>query len=119
MESLAAPAAPVNPKRPPRRHPPRRPQRHVRILRRPEFAPNVPGLIEVTVGSDVTRYALAYVPSDFGDGFRFAKQGGDGAVYHVHLSDEWGRTCECLGFLAHGHCKHVDLAVRLRELRKL
>jgi hypothetical protein len=95
------------------------PSRHVRILKRPEYAPNVPGLFEVTVGSDVTRYQLSYVPSDFGDGFRFAKQGGDGAVYHVHISDQWGRTCECLGYLLHGHCKHIDLTVRLRELRLL
>jgi hypothetical protein len=37
---------------------------------------------------------------------RFAKQTGDGAVYDLHLS-RFGWSCECMGFLRHGYCKHV------------
>jgi hypothetical protein len=39
--------------------------------------------------------------------FRFAKQSGDGAVYDLH-ADDYGLQCQCKGFVAHGHCKHVE-----------
>ena len=39
--------------------------------------------------------------------YRLEKQGGDRAVYDVHL-DEHGPHCECLGFLRWNRpCKHI------------
>ena len=38
--------------------------------------------------------------------FRFEKLGGEPDVYDVRLT-EFGWECDCRGFVAHGHCKHV------------
>jgi hypothetical protein len=51
--------------------------------------------------------------------FRFAKQGGDGAIYDLHL-DAFGLQCQCPGFEAHSHCKHMETiqaAGKLFDLR--
>jgi hypothetical protein len=69
------------------------PQRHFRIT----FA----------IAGDV--YQVSPLPIDPSIGrkaFRFAKQTGDRATYDVRFT-EHGGECECLGFLRHGHCKHV------------
>lgn len=66
-----------------------------------------------------TAYSLERIGSQFGDGFRLTKNVGHAGDecdrYDLHLSDE-GHTCECRGNLQHGHCKHVDAVVRLRDL---
>jgi hypothetical protein len=64
----------------------------------------------ITFTIDGTAYKVFPLPCDPAIGrkaFRFAKQGGDGAVYDLH-ADEYGLQCQCKGFLAHGHCKHVE-----------
>ena len=38
--------------------------------------------------------------------FRLQKLADDGAIYDVRLT-EFGWECDCRGFVAHGHCKHV------------
>jgi hypothetical protein len=58
-------------------------------------------------GTDYKVYPLAIDPSIGRKAFRFAKQGGDGAVYDLH-ADAFGLHCQCKGFEAHGHCKHVE-----------
>jgi hypothetical protein len=37
---------------------------------------------------------------------------------HVLLEHD-GRTCDCKGFLRHGHCKHADAILKLGRLGKL
>ena len=62
---------------------------------------------------------LACDPSIGMTAFRFSKQGGDGAIYDLHL-DAFGVRCQCIGFEAHGHCKHmetVQAAGKLFDLR--
>jgi hypothetical protein len=51
----------------------------------------------------------ADLPADFGRGFLVEKVGidRDEAKYHVNI-DTARRSCECKGFLRHGHCKHAD-----------
>ncbi|HLJ96272.1 MAG TPA: hypothetical protein VKU02_24070 [Gemmataceae bacterium] len=58
-------------------------------------------------GTEYRISPLAIDPSIGHKAFRFAKQGGDEAVYDVHV-DAHGTHCQCLGFLRHGHCKHAD-----------
>jgi hypothetical protein len=55
-------------------------------------------------------YSVSPLPIDPSIGhkaFRFAKQGGDGAVYDLH-ADQYGLQCQCLGFERFGYCKHVQ-----------
>src|SRR5947208_1483569 len=67
------------------------------------------GFVTLRVGKQVVDYFLRRLPSDFGVGFEFEKIGGEPCErYHVHLAAEARHTCECLGHLRHGHCKHVD-----------
>lgn len=64
----------------------------------------------------VTCYTVARIPTDFGDGYRVRRYGAApgevAAEYQVCLSDE-GSYCCCLGFLSHGHCKHVSALTAL------
>lgn len=62
-----------------------------------------------------THYHLEAIASDFGKAFQMTKFhscGGDGAAYGVCIQDG-ADLCECRGFLAHGHCRHID---SLRDL---
>jgi hypothetical protein len=65
-------------------------------------------LLHLTLGKEEHHYYLSELPSDFGRAFRldkFYSQGG--GRYDVLIEGAYG-SCECLGFLRHGHCKHVD-----------
>lgn len=72
-------------------------------------------VVRIRTPRAVSTYTLTAVPSDYGRGFCFEKETGE--AYHVHVEED-GATCECLGFLRHGHCKHLDglLALRNRGL---
>lgn len=74
--------------------------------------------LTIRVKGKRTDYTLERIGSDWGDGFRLTKHVGHESdecdIYDIHLSDE-GHTCECLGFLRHSHCKHIDALVRLRQ----
>jgi hypothetical protein len=52
-------------------------------------------------------YPLAIDPAVGVKAWRFSKHGGDGEVYDLH-ADAFGVQCQCKGFLAHGHCKHME-----------
>jgi hypothetical protein len=97
----------------------RQPERTVCLELAP-FGPN-PGVLAITVGKDTTRYWLRRLAGDFGDAFeveKFASAGGE--TYHVSLGeDETESSCECNGFVHHGHCKHVSGLLALRQAGKL
>ncbi len=64
----------------------------------------------ITFCIDGTDYRVRPLPIDPAIGskaFRFHKLTADDAVYDVH-ADTFGLQCQCKGFLAHGHCKHVQ-----------
>jgi hypothetical protein len=69
-----------------------------------------PGLVRILEGHTETFYTLAPVPADWGRAFRICKADIHGMEiadpYHVHLDAELGDSCDCLGSLKHGHCKH-------------
>jgi hypothetical protein len=75
----------------------------------------------LTVGKLTTAYRLEALPSDFGRAYRLAKADqGDGApeVYDCCLLEGGRSTCECLGFLHHGHkttCKHIAALFQLQK----
>jgi hypothetical protein len=92
--------------------------RFARVLLRP--VGRSAGVVRLTVGREVAGYLIRLLPSDFGDCFRLSKVGvcGDVSEYDVCL-DNTGQTCECMGFLRHGHCKHVAGLMALRNAGKL
>jgi hypothetical protein len=63
----------------------------------------------VTFSIEGTDYRVSPLPChpDIGSrAVRFAKQGGDGAVYDLCLRP-FGWECQCLGFERYGYCKHA------------
>lgn len=65
-------------------------------------------------------YWYERIPADFGVGIRVRKvwdgkaKDFDHQVYDLNLDMTcWIHSCECRGHLRRGHCKHVDIAVRL------
>jgi hypothetical protein len=89
------------------RKPRPKPARSIRLAVRPEF--NGLGIVQITVGTERADYFLTLIPADFGKGFKVEKIGlhENDPPYHVNIDDD-KRSCECKGFLRHGHCKHAD-----------
>jgi hypothetical protein len=94
-----------------------KPVRTARLARPVE---NGRGAVAITVGSEATVYDLAAVAVDYGEGFKLTKP--DGEVYHVHLDDASGNTCDCWSHIRWGHqrpCKHVAALLALRQRDRL
>ncbi len=86
------------------RKPRPRPARSVQVLIAAE--PGACAAVELTVGKRSAAYLVTELAADFGRGF-LVEKAGDPAAYHVNI-DGAKRSCECKGFLHHGHCKHAD-----------
>lgn len=81
------------------------PPRSIRLVRSPS-ADGV-GVFQLTIGKKSALYTFREIPCDIG-GRGFAIHSlGLGNLYHVRVGDPSECSCECLGFLRHGHCKHV------------
>jgi len=63
-------------------------------------------------------YYLKPIPCQDGAAYEVSKLQGDGETYHVRIATD-GNTCECKGFLAHGHCKHLASLVALRAAGRI
>ncbi len=102
MSTLAAPArrvqAPVRKPRP-------KPVRSIRLCIAP--SPINTGVVRIYVGHAFQEYLRNEVEGcAFGRGFLLSKIGHE-EQYHVNV-DHNRRTCECLGYITHSHCKHAD-----------
>jgi len=90
-----------------------------------EFLPMAPGRGRVLIEQDRDRseYLIARIPAEGGFAFRFKMLGGrrKSAVdnYDVFVANGIGQhdSCECLGFLRHGRCKHTAALRALLENR--
>ena len=81
------------------------PERVIR-LERPTTINGV-GVFSVRVGGRMTYYTLHEIRCDIGGrGFEVHRLG-LGELYHVRVGRAADCSCECLGFLRHGHCRHV------------
>ncbi len=61
--------------------------------------------------TDLFRYWVEAIPSDWGTAFRLERidpDGSAGETYHVCVAGPADSLCGCKGFEAHGHCKHLD-----------
>ena len=75
----------------------------------------------ITFSIEGMDYKVSPLPIDPAIGskaFRFAKQGGDGEIYDLY-ADAFGLQCQCRGFEAHGHCKHVQTIQKAGQLFNL
>jgi hypothetical protein len=79
------------------------------------------GVLKIRVGAEVDVYFFRRLPCTFEgcEAFEVQKLAQEGActAYHILLDGQSDKhSCECEGFLRHGHCKHVEgLLVLLRK----
>ena len=76
--------------------------------------------IHFVVGPDT--YAVSPLkphPDIARQAFRLRKLTGDQAIYDVQIGTTGQVECDCLGYLAHRHCKHCDVLARVCQLFSL
>ena len=78
----------------------------------------------ITQDGQETLFFVDRIASQIGGaGFRLTKfeqhqRGEDDAAYSVLLDGERS-TCECKGYIRHGHCRHVEALTALQAAGKL
>lgn len=65
------------------------------------------GVFSIKEGKETVFYTFAEIPCQIGGRGFVVHRLGLGHIYHVRVSSPEDSTCECLGFLRHGRCKHV------------
>jgi hypothetical protein len=85
--------------------PRRKPARSIRLVRPP--GRDGVGVFCVSVGDVSTFYVLHEVRCDIGGRGFAVHRLGLGNLYHVRVGEPADCSCECLGYLAHGHCRHL------------
>jgi SWIM zinc finger len=81
------------------------PQRAIRLLRSP--GPGAAGLMAITNQRKTNYYAFNEIPCEIGGRAFALHRLGLGNLYNVRVGRSADCSCECLGFLQHGRCKHV------------
>jgi hypothetical protein len=81
------------------------PTRRIRLVRPP--GPDGVAIACITVGKDISCYTLCEIPCEIGGrGFAMHRTG-LGMLYHVRVGAPEDCSCECLGYLRHGYCRHL------------
>ncbi len=83
----------------------KKPPRSIRLLRPPTA--EEPGSFCITDGPASTFYTFQEIACDIGGRGFVVHRLGLGSLYHVRVGPELDCSCECLGYLRHGMCKHV------------
>jgi hypothetical protein len=81
------------------------PGRTITLVRRP--CRRGIGVFRLGEGRKAQFYAFREVPCEIGGRGFAVHRLGQGTLYHVRVGPPEDRSCECLGFLRWGHCKHV------------
>jgi hypothetical protein len=81
------------------------PARTIRLVR-PADERGV-AIVCVVLGKDSSFYTLREIPCEIGGRGFAVHRTGLGSLYHVRVGAPEDCSCECLGFLRHGYCKHV------------
>jgi hypothetical protein len=64
-------------------------------------------VFSVTMTGRTTFYTLHEIPCDIGGRGFAVHRLGVGQLYHVRVGRPVDCSCECLGFLRHGKCRHI------------
>ncbi len=80
-------------------------RRSLRLVRQPDESGV--GVVCLSSGTKQAFYTFKEVPCEIGGRGFVMHRLGLGELYHVRIGRPEDRSCECLGFLAHGMCKHV------------
>jgi hypothetical protein len=97
-----------------RRKPARKRERSIRLVRSP--AADGVGVFAIRADDAVAYYTLHEIPCEIGGRGFAVHRLGLGNLYHVRIGRPEDCSCECHGFLAHGHCRHIlGLLALVRE----
>lgn len=91
--------------------------RSVRLVEPPD-ADGV-GVFCLTKGAKQAFYVFKEIPCDIGGRGFIVHRLGLGGLYHVRIGQPAECSCECMGFLAHGHCQHETALLALVEHRQI
>lgn len=83
-----------------------RPPRLIRLIRRP--GPDGVGIFAITSKRRTQFYVFKEIDCAIGGRGFAVHRLGLANVYHVRVGATRDSTCECMGFLAHGRCKHIQ-----------
>ena len=85
--------------------PPAPPARTITLARSP--AKDGVGVFRITAGGESQFYTLRELRCEIGGRGFAVHRLGMGTVYHVRVGGRDDCSCECLGYLRWGRCKHV------------
>ena len=83
-----------------------KPTRTIRLVRSP--AKDGVGVFGITAAGRSQFYVVVEVPCEIGGRGFAVHRLGQGPLYHVRVGRPEDCSCECLGFLRWGRCKHVQ-----------
>jgi hypothetical protein len=81
-------------------------ERLVRLVRPPDT--DGVGIFCLSKGAKQTLYVFREVPCEIGGRGFAVHRLGLGPLYFVRVGKPGDRSCECMGFLAHNQCKHIQ-----------
>jgi hypothetical protein len=91
----------------------KKPHRSIQLVRSP--AVDGIGVLCITERKITKYYTFREIPCEIGGrGFALHRLG-LGEVYHVRVGQPEECSCECLGFLAHSHCRHIEGLLALEQ----
>jgi hypothetical protein len=91
-----------------------RPPRSIQLVRSP--ARDGVGVFCVRVGETSAFYTVREIPCFIGGRGFAVHRLGLGNLYHVRVGKRQDCSCECLGYLSRGHCRHIlGLLALVRE----
>jgi hypothetical protein len=91
--------------------------RWIRLMRAP--AADGVGVFCVRERRHVTFYTFREITCEIGGRGFAVHRLGLGSLYHVRVGAPADCECECLGFLRHGHCRHIQGLLALVNHAKL
>lgn len=81
-------------------------RRTIQLVRTPAI--DGVGIFQIIIGSKASLYAFHEIRCDIGGrGFALHRLG-LGNLYYARVGRPEDCSCECLGFLRHGSCKHIE-----------
>jgi hypothetical protein len=81
-------------------------RRTIQLIRSPRI--DGVGAFQITAKRDSAIYAFSEIPCEIGGRGFAVHRLGLGNLYHVRVGQPSDCSCECMGFLRHGHCRHIE-----------